>query len=175
MKNNVKKLTTYALFGAMALVLSALEGLIPPLPILPPGAKAGFSNIIVMFSIGSVGLPCALFIVLLKAVFTLLTRGVTAFLMSLLGGLFSMIVMYLLYKKTKLSLLGIGVISAFFHNLAQICTAYFITGAGVLFYMPQTLIFGIFSGIAMGLILKILYPLLQKLFKQISKGHIAYL
>ncbi len=159
----------------MALVLSALEGLLPPLPILPPGAKAGFSNIVVMFSIGSVGLPCTLFIVLLKAVFTLLTRGVTAFLMSLFGGLVSMIVMYLLYKKTKLSLLGIAVVSSFCHNLTQLATAYFITSAGVLFYIPQTLIFGVFSGIAMGLILKILYPLLQKLFKQMSKGHIAYL
>ncbi len=172
---NTKKLTTYALLGAMAIVMSAVEGLIPPLPILPPGAKAGFSNIITMFAVGSISFPCALFIVLLKAGFALLTRGFTAFLMSFFGGLISLVIMYFLFRKTKASILLIGIVSALSHSLTQLAVAFFITYAGVIFYMPSMLIFSVFSGLAIGLILRVLYPLLKKIFEQICKGHIAYL
>ena len=46
------RLTTLAVLGALAIVLSALENLIPPLPMMPPGAKLGLSNIVTMFAAG---------------------------------------------------------------------------------------------------------------------------
>ena len=73
-------------WAALAIVLSALENLIPPLPMMPPGAKLGLSNIVTMFAAGTFGLIPALAIALLKALFAGATRGVTALLMSLAGG-----------------------------------------------------------------------------------------
>ncbi len=174
MQNKGLKISVYALLGALAICLSIFESLIPPLPILPAGAKAGFSNIITMFAVGSVGLPCAIFIVILKAGFALLTRGFTAFLMSFFAGIISMLVMYVLYKKTSASIIGIGIISALSHNITQLIIAYFITSVGVLFYIPSMLIFGVFSGIAIGLVVKILNPLLNNVYKQIVNAKTEY-
>ena len=78
MKNEIKKLTLGAVMAALALSIGYLEGLIPQLPFLPPGAKPGFSNIIVMFALDSLNVYYAFAIVALKAVFALITRGVTA-------------------------------------------------------------------------------------------------
>ena len=49
-KKKTLRLTTLAVLGALAIVLSALENLIPPLPMMPPGAKLGLSNIVTMFA-----------------------------------------------------------------------------------------------------------------------------
>ena len=66
------------LLAALALALSFLEGLLPPLPFLPPGAKLGLSNIVTMYAAGTLGLPYAVFLALLKGGFALLTRGAVA-------------------------------------------------------------------------------------------------
>ena len=42
--------------AAVAITLSFLEGLIPTAAFMPPGAKAGFSNIAVMFAASEFGL-----------------------------------------------------------------------------------------------------------------------
>lgn len=65
--------------AAVAITLSFLEGLIPTAAFMPPGAKAGFSNIAVMFAASEFGLIPALSVTLLKSLFVFLTRGVTAF------------------------------------------------------------------------------------------------
>ena len=69
--------------AAVAITLSFLEGLIPTAAFMPPGAKAGFSNIAVMFAASEFGLIPALSVTLLKSLFVFLTRGATAFFMSL--------------------------------------------------------------------------------------------
>ena len=113
-KKKTLRLTTLAVLGALAIVLSALENLIPPLPMMPPGAKLGLSNIVTMFAAGTFGLIPALAIALLKALFAGATRGVTALLMSLAGGLLSTLVMGLLFrlKRHAVSLLAVGILGA---------------------------------------------------------------
>lgn len=87
--------------AAVAITLSFLEGLIPTAAFMPPGAKAGFSNIAVMFAASEFGLIPALSVTLLKSLFVFLTRGATAFFMSLAGGVLSTLVMYLLFRFRK--------------------------------------------------------------------------
>ncbi|MBQ4603463.1 MAG: Gx transporter family protein, partial [Clostridia bacterium] len=82
-KSLAYKTALSAILCALALALSFLESLLPPIPFLPPGAKPGFSNIIIMFAAGSLGLPQTLMIVLVKGGFAFVTRGVTAGIMSL--------------------------------------------------------------------------------------------
>ena len=57
--------------AAVAITLSFLEGLIPTAAFMPPGAKAGFSNIAVMFAASEFGLIPALSVTLLKSLFVL--------------------------------------------------------------------------------------------------------
>ena len=145
------RLTTLAVLGALAIVLSALENLIPPLPMMPPGAKLGLSNIVTMA------------ISLLKALFAGATRGVTALLMSLAGGLLSTLVMGLLFrlKRHAVSLLAVGILGAVAHNLAQLCVAVALTNSAVLSYLPFLLLYALVTGSVTGSALRILLPALK--------------
>lgn len=153
------------LLGALALVLSALEGMLPPIPVLPPGAKLGLSNLVTMYAAGAVGLGPALCIAVLKGLFAGMMRGFTAMLMSLSGGILSTLVMWLLLrvKGGPFGMVGLGVAGALSHNLAQLCVAALLTTPAVAWYIPWLLLFGVFSGILTGLVLRAVMPLLDKL------------
>lgn len=160
-----RKVALLGILGAQALVLSYLENLIPALPGLPPGAKPGFSNIVTMFAASSMGLGSALYITVIKAGFAGLTRGVTAFFMSLTGGVLSTVTAYLLFriKSKPFSQVGVGVACAVMHNIGQLAVATVITGtASILHYLPFLLIFALVTGTVTGYILKIIMPVLEK-------------
>ncbi len=163
MKRASGRVAFTGLLAALALALSFLEGLLPPLPMMPPGAKLGLSNIASMYAAGSLGLPSALFLAVFKGLFALMTRGAMAGMMSLSGGVVSTLFMWLLLKKTKSSLGVVGVCGALAHNAAQLCVAYFLTSTSVLFYVPFLLVFGVLTGLLTGLVLKLTLPPLERL------------
>lgn len=163
MKKKAEHIALIGLLGALALVLGILENLLPPLPGMPPGAKAGLSNLVTMFAAGAIGLPAALFIAAIKGLFAFLTRGVSAGLMSLCGGLLSTLIMGILWKKTKFTPVFIGVCGAFGHNFAQLFVALWMTGFGALGYIPALALYSVVCGICTGLLLQVLLPLLEKL------------
>ncbi len=169
MKNNsAYKVALLGILCALALSLGFLESLIPPVPFLPPGAKLGFSNIITMFTAGSMGLPSALTVALIKGGFAFVTRGATAGIMSLSGGVLSALMMFFLMKTARkfLGILGISVICAFVHNIGQLIAAVFITGtADVIYYAPALALFGIITGAVTGIILRTVMPVLEKMKK----------
>ena len=160
-KNQTGKIAVTGLLGALALVLSFLEGLVPPLPAMPPGAKLGLSNIATMFAAGYLGLPGALFTALIKGGFAFLSRGVTAGAMSLSGALLSALVGWFLLKKTGISFLTTGILCAVSHNMAQLAVAYWVSSVGILSYLPALLFFGVCSGSLTGLMLFFLYDRLE--------------
>lgn len=171
MKKNYKT-ALVGILCALALSLGFLESLIPPIPFLPPGAKPGFSNIITMFAAGSLGLPSAILIALVKGMFSFVTRGATAGIMSLSGGILSAAAMYLLmrYARKHLGLIGISVICALCHNAGQLAAAVFITDtASIVNYAPALAVFGIVTGTVTGIILKAVIPALEKMKKYFIK------
>ena len=99
MKAKTYRIALTGLLGACAVALSYFESLLPTAAFLPPGAKPGFSNLANMFAASMLGPLPAFGIALLKAGFAALTRGGTAGLMSLCGGIFSTAIMLLLFKK----------------------------------------------------------------------------
>ena len=121
-----------------------------------------------MYAAGTLGLPYAVFLALLKGGFALLTRGAAAGCMSLAGGLFSTVCMWLLLKKAGASLSVVGVCGALAHNAAQLCVAYIITATPVVVYLPFLLVFGVLSGLLTGLVLKLTLPPLSKLRKYLG-------
>ena len=170
MKENIdpktKKVALMGILAAQALALSFLENLIPAVPGLPPGAKPGLANIVTMFTADTFGLSDALVITLIKAVFAFVTRGATAFFMSLSGGILSTLVMCALMKfpKKPVGILAIAVFSALAHNAGQLAAAMFISGTPMLSlgYGPALAVFGIVTGLLTGTILKLVMPALQK-------------
>lgn len=149
------------LLGALAIALSSLEGLLPPLPMTPPGFKLGLSNLVCLFAAGSLGLPAALFLAVLKGAFALLTRGVSAGLLSLSGAVLSTIVSFLLLRK-KFSLRRVGICGALAHNAAQLGCAWALTSSAVLWYAPMLFLLSVLSGLLTGTVLKLIIPTIAR-------------
>ena len=174
MKNSkTKKIALLGMFCALSVAISYIETLIPP--IVPvPGVKPGFSNIVTMFATVSLGFPYGLAVALFKATFALITRGVTAFFMSLCGGLLSLVVMWILFRFTKTSIgyIGIGVLSAVSHNMGQLAVAVVILGKAILYIAPILMLSGIVCGALTGPIFRYVYPLLHRHTNRLSNHFI---
>ncbi len=172
MKTKIQKIALMGILSAQALVLAFLENLLPALPFMPPGVKLGLSNIVTMFCAGTMGVTSAFTVTLIKSLFVLLTRGFTAFLMSLGGGLISTLAMCLMIKlvKSKSGYIGVAVVSAVCHNFGQLLVSIIVTKTSAMFsYFPVLLLSGVVMGIITGTILKIVMPLLLKQSKYFNR------
>lgn len=165
MKKSVLTLCKTALLSAVALVLSVLENMIPTLSFALPGMKLGLSNIAVMFSLELCSLPCALAVVLIKALFALVTRGAVAFFMSFCGGVAATLGMYFLIRSKKISFgcFGIGIGGAFLHNMGQLFIAYLILSDVVLYYLPVLCLSSLLTGSLTALVYYVVMPPLKKI------------
>lgn len=161
--NKTLKITQTALVSAVALVLSFIEMSLPDMPFVLPGMKLGLSNIATMFALTAMGLPSALAVCVLKALFVLIMRGFTAFLMSLCGGLLSVIAMYLLLRIKCIGFAGVGVGGAFCHNLGQILIAFMFTDSTVFAYFSVLALASVVTGMVTALAVYIILPKVLKL------------
>ena len=162
-----KKVALLGILGALALVLGFLEHLIiPDIQFLPVGAKPGLSNIVTMLTAISFGFPSSLYIVMIKALFALITRGATASAMSFCGGVLSVCVMCLLLKGRDrvFSYVGISVLCAVAHNMGQLAVACVISGtASLINYGKYLLIFSLVTGFVTGSMLTVIMPRVEKI------------
>lgn len=160
-RNRVEKSRNIALCGillALSAGISAAESMIP----LPLGVKPGFSNLPVMYSMARQGGKYGFAVCLLKSVFVLLTRGFTAFIMSVTGGVLSYIIMLILFRKTNVSVLLMSITGALIHNFGQLCAASVIMHTAVFGYSPVMIISGCIAGAVTGTVLKLLLDAMQR-------------
>lgn len=152
-----RRVALTGLLGALALTLSFLESLLPPLPV--PGARLGLSNLATMTALSALGLPAALTITLAKALFALL-RGGTAFWMSLCGGVLSTLAMALCMRLLRghIGAVGVGILGAVAHNAGQLAAAMVLFDDSLLVYAPWLLIAAVAAGTATGLVLRVVLP-----------------
>lgn len=158
---------------AISVVLSFVESLLPTAYFMPPGSKLGLSNIPVMFSASKLSIPETLFIVVAKSIFVFITRGTTAFLMSLAGGILSAICMLIMLRKTKgFGYVGIGILSAICHNIGQLAVSFFLVqSSAIIGYAPVMFIASLVTGFLTGTVLKVTMPYFSKIasFKEMGK------
>lgn len=167
MKNNrLKVYINLALLLALSLAVSLIESAIPmPVPI--PGARLGFSNIIILVSICLYDYKKALCVSVLKSfLLVLITGSVMSFFYSFVGAIFSTTAMYISLKKVNddFSLIGVSEIGAFFHNLGQILVAiFFMQNIKMFYYFPVLVFIGIFTGFFVGLSSNFIVEHLEKI------------
>jgi len=151
---DIRNVTNIALLTAMALAISLLEHMIP-LPVPIPGAKLGFSNMIILITLYMYGFKSALLVGVLKSfLLMLITGSVSAFFYSIAGAILSAIAMAisLKYLSKITSFIGISEIGAFFHNLGQIIVAMvFMGNVKMIIYFPALVIMGVFTSFFVGL------------------------
>lgn len=148
------KLVYISLLIAQALALYVVESAIPsPLP--TPGAKIGLSNIITVIALYTLSYKDAFTVLTVRILLSVMFGGgVSRLLYSLGGAIFSFTFMALSIKvfKDKISIVGVSIIGAVFHNLGQIIVAVIIVNTPTLMlYLPILTIVGIIMGFFIGL------------------------
>ena len=148
-----RKIALLGLLTAIALTIFMIEAQIPPVVPLP-GVKLGLSNIVTVFTVFAIGpgegaalLACRVF---LGAVFA---GNFSTIFYSASGGALAILVTIGLRKILKENQLwAAGCLGAIAHSVGQMIAAIAITRtAGLLVYLPVTIVISIFTGLFTGL------------------------
>lgn len=153
----MKKYMRLVMLLSFSIVLSILESFIPLFNGYIPGLKLGLANIIVLIVLYKYDTKDVFFVSILRVIVVGLMRtGIFSinFFFSLSGALFSSISM-ILFKKTKLSMIGVSVIGSIFHSIGQILIAIlFLKNNNMIYYLPWLLILSIPTGLFVGYVSK---------------------
>jgi len=119
------------------------------------GLRLGLANIVITAVILMMGVKSGAAVSLLRSGFVMLTRGVTAGIMSLCGGAAAFAVTAVLIRKTRLSLKTISVSAALAHICGQLAAAAVMIGSGrVMYYallmLPLSAVTGYLTGVILG-------------------------
>ena len=166
-----KKRTFLALCTSLAMVLSYVEMLIPPISTAVPGVKMGLANIVTVFTVFALGAKegaAVLFVrIFLGAVFA---GNFSTIFYSAAGGFCAILVTILLKKiLTGKQLWVAGCFGAIAHSIGQKAMAILLTGTpGLVLYLPVMIAISIITGCFTGLCAQFLVNR-GKLWKTISK------
>lgn len=160
-----KKLTFLALSICLALILSYIEAILPPLSAQVPGIKMGLCNIIIVFVLYRYSIKEAAVVSIIRLVLsTLLFSNPVTFIYGAAGAVLSLAVMALLKKLGFLSTVGVSVVGAVCHNLGQIIVAMlFLKTVEIGYYMIVLTLTGTIAGILIGLCAAYLVKALRKI------------
>lgn len=160
-----RRLTLLAVLLAVIVAMSALEHMLPPLPMLPPGVRLGLSNVVTMYALFFLGAGPAAGLAALKSLFVFLMRGAAAGLLSLCGGMLSIAVILTLSALfgQRISYFMLSVAGAVTHNIGQLTAASLVLQTElVLYYLPALIVSGVVMGSVTGVLLRVVLPLFDR-------------
>jgi heptaprenyl diphosphate synthase len=150
-----------ALLSAYAIGLHGIESLLPsPIPWL----RLGLANIITLITLLLYGVRPAIMVTMIRVILVSLFTGTflgPSFLLSFGGGMTSTLAMGLIISIAPglFSVIGISIIGALFHNIAQLSIAYFLLIQrieAVLVVAPVIILLGTLTGTINGVISELL-------------------
>lgn len=161
-----KRVAMAGIFVSLALIFSYVESLIP-FNFGIPGIKLGLANVVVVTGLYLMKLPDVCLISLIRIfVSGLLFGNMMSLIYSLSGGILSLIVMLLLKRTNKFSVIGVSISGAVCHNIGQIAAAIIVTGVPVIiYYLPALMGVGIITGAVMGIIASRILAILTRSIK----------
>lgn len=151
-----RKLAFAAVFVSIMMVLGYLESFLPVSPI--PGIKLGLANSVLIVSLYWLGVPVSFEIMVVKNVLLGLLLGNPMLIpYSLAGGVLSLTLMSLLYRRKGFSPVGVGIAGGVSHNIGQVALAMIILQTpSLVFYLGLLMPAGAAMGLITGTISKIL-------------------
>lgn len=157
MSPRTRDLALCGMLTALAMIFSYIEAVIP-LPTGIPGIKLGLANLVIVIALYTLGFKRALVINLVRILAVGITlTGVFAMLYSLAGGLLSLIVMGLLKRTDRFSMVGVSMAGGVMHNVGQLAVAaVMVTDIKMFLYLPVLLFAGLITGILIGIASRIL-------------------
>ena len=140
------------MFTAVAIVMGYIESFIV-IPGLLPGMKLGLANCVILFVLMGYGFGSAAFVSLVRIIaVNSLFGNMTAAVFSLVGAALSILVMSLLKKSGRFSMVGISLAGGVAHNLGQVLVAMVIfENVGMFYYFPALIVTGVVAGIFVGI------------------------
>ena len=161
MKNRMsaRSLAAAGLLAAVSIALSLAESWLPPLPL--PGVRLGLANVAVTAAVWWLGPFVGGCVAVLKVLFVLVTRGVTAGLMSACGttlAVAAMVCLLPLVRREKLTFVGVNVTAAALHSMGQLLCASCWLSASVYTFAPPMLFVSLACGVITGWILNVTVP-----------------
>ncbi|PAB61379.1 Gx transporter family protein [Anaeromicrobium sediminis] len=149
-----RKLLYLSLITAIGIGLQIVENFIP-VNFVMPGAKLGLANISNLVTLVVFGFKNALIVSILRTIVGTLGSGaVTGFFYSFSGAISSTIAMWIMYKNFNkyFSLIGVSIVGALFHNMAQVLVASIMINNWLIFtYLPFMMLTSLFTGCFIGL------------------------
>ncbi|MBQ8497265.1 MAG: Gx transporter family protein [Clostridia bacterium] len=154
--NNRKRIHQLALLSiltSLALILSYVEAVLPPIFSAIPAVKLGFPNILIIFILYRMGTKEAAAVSFLRiALSALLFGNPITFIYSFAGAFLSLTVMAILKKTNLFSTVGVSIAGGILHNLGQILVAMLLLGTSEIGYYMVVLAFtGTLAGFFIGL------------------------
>jgi heptaprenyl diphosphate synthase len=156
-----------ALLSAYALALHGFESLLPT-PI--PWFRLGLANIITLIALILYGLRFAMAVTLIRVILSSIFTGTflgPVFVLSLGGGVTSTLAMGLFFSIAPglFSAVGLSLIGALFHNIAQLFLAYFFFVQrleAILLISPVIILIGTATGFVNGIVSELVIGNLKK-------------
>jgi heptaprenyl diphosphate synthase len=151
---NLKKITTLGILASLAMVLSFVETLLPPVYAAVPGIKIGLANIVNVFLLYKFSVKDTAIVTLIRVlIVSMLFSNVMTLAYSIAGAVLSITVMALLKKTNLFSTVGVSIAGGVAHNLGQIIVAILVTSTiEIGYYMIFLCISGVLSGMLIGIV-----------------------
>lgn len=156
MKNSqtrTRKIAFVGITASLALLLSYVEFLLPPIFVAVPGIKVGLPNVIILCVLYCLDIKYAALVSFIRlCISSLLFGNVMTFWYSAAGAVLSLAVMGILKKTDKLSAVGVSVAGGVTHNLGQVLVAMLLLDTPqIAYYLIVLTITGTIAGIFIGL------------------------
>lgn len=160
MNRTAEKVALLGVLTSVALVLSYLESILPPIWAAVPGIKVGLPNVVIIFLLYRYGAKEAAIVSFIRIfIVSLLFGNVMSMAYSFAGAFLSIVLMAICKKIKVFSTVGTSIVGGVAHNAGQILVAIFLFDTVQIGYYMIILaitgtIAGVFVGIAGALLLK---------------------
>ena len=160
MNRTAKKVAMLGVLTSVALVLSYVESILPPIWAAVPGIKVGLPNVVIIFLLYRYGVKEAAIVSFIRIfIVSLLFGNVMSMAYSFAGAILSIVLMAICKKIKVFSTVGTSIVGGVAHNAGQILVAIFLFDTVQIGYYMIILaitgtIAGVFVGIAGALLLK---------------------
>ena len=165
-KIDTKKLATLSILISVAMILSYIESLVPPL-VAVPGVKLGLSNIATVFALYTLGAPAAITVSVIRVLLSALLFGnFVSLIYSISGEALALAFMVLLRRVSVFSSVGVSVVGGVAHNAGQIIAACLVMeNAAIAIYLPPLIISGTLAGVVIGVVSGLLVKKTERFLK----------
>ena len=138
---------------SLALILSYVEAVLPPILTIAPGIKLGFPNILIIFILYRMGTLRAAAVSFVRIILvSWLFGSFLAFVYSVAGAVLSLAVMAVMKKTNLFSTVAVSVAGGIMHNLGQVLVAMVLMKTPqIAYYMIVLSATGIVAGLFIGL------------------------